>query len=110
VYESPFIVDETRPGNDPHLPETLQDLVAQGRRADAVRTFMRTVRVPAPVILLMPFMPAWKRMTAVAHTLPYDLSIVIGHQQGQPLPVGYYAKVGAPDAGHRRRQESDVHA
>ena len=73
--------------------EPLADLVAQGRRADAVRTFMRTVGVPAPVVLLMPLMPAWKRMTAVAHTLPYDLSIVIGHQQGQPLPVGYYAQV-----------------
>jgi pimeloyl-ACP methyl ester carboxylesterase len=93
VYESPFILDETRPGNDPHLPEALADMVAQGRRADAVRTFMRTVGVPAPVILLMPLMPAWKRMTAVAHTLPYDLSIVIGYQQGQPLPVGYYAQV-----------------
>ena len=27
---------------------------------------------------------------AVAHTLPHDLSIVIEHEQGKPLPVGYY--------------------
>ena len=27
---------------------------------------------------------------AVAHTLPRDLSIVIEHEQGKPLPVGYY--------------------
>jgi hypothetical protein len=44
----------------------------------------------------MRFMPAWKQMTAVAHTLPNDLSIVVGHQQGQPLPPGYYDRVTAP--------------
>jgi pimeloyl-ACP methyl ester carboxylesterase len=93
VYESPFIVDGTRPANDPRLPELVSDMVSRGRRAEAVKTFLRTVGVPAPVVLLMPLMPAWKQMTAVAHTLPYDLSIVVGHQQGQPLPVGYYAEV-----------------
>jgi pimeloyl-ACP methyl ester carboxylesterase len=93
VYESPFIVDGTRPANDPRLPEVVSDMVARGRRAEAVKTFLRTVGAPAPVVLLMPLMPAWKRMTAVTHTLPYDLSIVVGHQQGQPLPVGYYAQV-----------------
>jgi pimeloyl-ACP methyl ester carboxylesterase len=93
VYESPFIVDDTRPANDPRLPEAVGDMVARGRRGQAVKTFMRTVGVPAPIRVLMPLMPAWKGMTAVAHTLPYDLSIVVGHQQGQPLPVGYYATV-----------------
>ncbi len=93
VYESPFIVDGTRPANDPRLPEIVSDMVARGRRAEAVRTFLRTVGVPKPVVLLMPLMPAWKQMTAVAHTLPYDLSIVVGHQQGEPLPAGYYARV-----------------
>jgi len=32
-------------------------------------------------------------MTAVAHTLPYDLSIVIGRQQGEPLAGGCYDDV-----------------
>jgi pimeloyl-ACP methyl ester carboxylesterase len=95
VYESPFIVDGTRLANDPRLPEIVSDMVGRGRRAEAVRTFLRTVGVPTPVVVLMPLMPAWKRMTAVAHTLPYDLSIVVGHQQGQPLPVGYYAEVAS---------------
>lgn len=96
VYESPFIVDGTRPPNDPHLPDTVTTMVAEGRRADAVRTFLRTVGAPAPVVLLMRFLPAWKQMTAVAHTLPHDLSLVVGHQQGRPLPAGYYAGVTSP--------------
>ncbi|MGZ4470171.1 MAG: alpha/beta fold hydrolase [Nocardioidaceae bacterium] len=93
AYEAPFIVDGTHPANDPRLPERTQAYVDEGRRGDAVRLFMRTVGVPAPFIALMRFMPAWKKLTGVAHTLPYDLSIVVGHQQGEPVPAGYYDEV-----------------
>lgn len=93
VYESPFIVDGTRPPNDLRLPDVAAELVAGGRRGDAVRLFMRTVGVPRPVIAAMRLLPTWKQMTAVAHTLPYDLSIVVPHQQGQPLSAGYYDQV-----------------
>ena len=65
-------------------------MVDRGQRGEAVKTFMRVVGVPAPFIGLMRVMPAWKKMTAVAHTLPYDLSIVIGRQQGESLPNGCY--------------------
>jgi pimeloyl-ACP methyl ester carboxylesterase len=36
----------------------------------------------------MRILPAWKKMTGIAHTLPYDLAIVNPHQQGRPLPAG----------------------
>src|SRR5512139_2134 len=93
LYEAPFILDDSHPGNDPKLPERLQELVDEGRRGEAVKTFMRIVGAPAPFIALMRLMPAWKQLTAVAHTLPYDLSIVIEHEQGQPLAPGYYERV-----------------
>lgn len=93
VYEAPFIVDDTHPGNDPQLPARLEAMVAEGRRGDAVKTFMRTVGAPAPVVAMMRLMPVWKKLTGVAHTLPYDLSLVIEHEQGRPLPDGYYDAV-----------------
>lgn len=93
VYEAPFIVDGTHAPNDPELPGRLQTMVADGRRGAAVKTFLRTVGAPAPMIALMPLLPVWKRLTGVAHTLPYDLEIVIGFEQGTPLPVGHYAGV-----------------
>ncbi len=93
VYEVPFIVDDTHRSNDPALPQRLQTMVEQGRRGEAVKTFMRTVGAPAPFIALMRFLPAWKQMTAVAHTLPYDFSLVIDRAQGRPLPAGYYRGV-----------------
>jgi pimeloyl-ACP methyl ester carboxylesterase len=96
VYEAPFIVDGTQAPNDLRLPERLRDLVEAGKRGDAVRLFLRTVGMPAAMVPLMRLMPPWKQMLGIAHTLPFDLSLVIGHQQGQPIPAGYYDAV-APE-------------
>jgi pimeloyl-ACP methyl ester carboxylesterase len=93
VYEAPFIVDGTHPPNDPRFGERLQASVDEGRRGEAVKTFMRTVGAPGLMIALMPLMPVWRKLTGVAHTLPYDAAIVIEHEQGRPLPAGYYADV-----------------
>jgi pimeloyl-ACP methyl ester carboxylesterase len=95
-YEAPFIVDDTHASNDPDLPEQLQAMVDDGRRGDAVKTFMKVVGAPAPMVAIMQFFPVWKQLTAVAHTLPYDLRICIDVQQGRPLPEGLYAGV-APE-------------
>jgi pimeloyl-ACP methyl ester carboxylesterase len=95
VYEAPFILDDTREANDPNLPQTMQTLVDDGRRGEAVKTFMRLVGVPGPFLALMRLMPVWKKLVGVAHTLPHDFSIVSEHQQGRPLPARYYEKVEA---------------
>jgi pimeloyl-ACP methyl ester carboxylesterase len=95
VYEAPFIVDDTHAPNDPRLPGRLQAYVDEGRPGEAVKTFMRTVGAPSPMVAVMPLMPVWRKLTGVAHTLPYDLSIVIEHEQGRPLPAGYCADVAA---------------
>lgn len=96
VYEAPFIVDGSREPNDPRLGQRTQQLVDAGRPGVAATLFLRTVGMPGPVVALMRFLPAWKKMTAVAHTLPHDYAIVLEHQQGQPLPVGHYDGITAP--------------
>ncbi len=95
-YEAPLIVDDSHAPNDADLPEQLQAMVDDGRRGDAVKTFMKVVGAPAPMVAIMRFFPVWKQLTAVAHTLPYDLRICIDVQQGRPLPEGLYAGV-APE-------------
>lgn len=42
--------------------------------------------IPA-LLRLMP--GAWKALTAVAHTLPYDATLLHGYQEGRPLPDGH---------------------
>jgi pimeloyl-ACP methyl ester carboxylesterase len=44
------------------------------------------------MLRLMP--GVWKRLTAVAHTLPYDAQLVERYQSGQPLPAGQWAAAG----------------
>ena len=93
VYEAPFIVDGSHEPTDPDLAEKLQSIVDDRQRSDAVKLFLNVAGVPAPIIAVMRLTPSWKQRTAVAHTLPYDVSIVIGFRQGKPLPDGYYESV-----------------
>jgi pimeloyl-ACP methyl ester carboxylesterase len=86
LYEPPFIVDDSRPPAAADYLEQLNALVAADRRGDAVRLFMRHVGMPAPLVSLMRFMPAWRKLTRVAHTLPYDAAIMGSTQLGRPLP------------------------
>lgn len=93
VYEAPFIVDDTHAPNALDLPEQIEALVADDRRSDAVKLFMKTVGVPAPMLLVMPLFPMWKGLKAVAHTIAYDFRIVVPFEQARPLPAGHYGLV-----------------
>src|SRR5439155_11264181 len=39
---------------------------------------------------------AWKALTAVVRTLPYDAAIIRGYQEGRPLPADQRASVTMP--------------
>jgi pimeloyl-ACP methyl ester carboxylesterase len=96
VYEPPFIVDGTRPPMpDDYLPE-LRRAVAEGRRGDAVKMFMRFVGTPAVFTAIMPLTPVWSKLKAAAPTLPYDITLLHDHQQGKPLTAAEWAEVKAP--------------
>src|SRR5438445_315066 len=96
AYEPPFIVDDTRPPVAPDYATKLNELVAADRRGDAVRLFLREVGVPGIAIALMRFMPAWSKLRGIAHTLPYDFTILDGTQAGEPLPPERWSAVTAP--------------
>lgn len=96
LYEAPFIVDDTHPPLPSTFIADLNALVADGRRADAVKKFMRLVGVPAIGIAVMSWLPLWKKMKAIAHTLPYDLAIVGPYQQGRPLPTDRWSAAAMP--------------
>jgi pimeloyl-ACP methyl ester carboxylesterase len=96
LYESPCIVDDTHPPLPPDFLSRLHGLVAADRRSDAVKLFLRHVGVPAIGMLMMPLMPAWKKLKAVAHTLPYDITIVQDNQRGKPFPKDRWAGARMP--------------
>jgi pimeloyl-ACP methyl ester carboxylesterase len=97
VYEVPFIVEPAkRPA--PDYGERLDDLVTADDRSGAVKHFMRNATgIPAPFVALMPLMPLWKGMKAVAHTLPYDWAALgRDNMYGEPLRAEEWASVTVP--------------
>ncbi|OXS54330.1 alpha/beta hydrolase [Cohnella sp. CIP 111063] len=97
VYEAPFVVDGSRLPVPGHYAATFDKLLAANRRGAAVKHFMRKgVGLPAIVTAMMPLMPAWSKLKAVAHTLPYDTLLTESFQRGKPLPADYWSAVKLP--------------
>lgn len=96
LYEAPFIVDNSRPAVSDDVVHQMKAAIASGRRGDAVKMFMRLVGVPGIFIMLMRWLPVWAKITAVAHTLPYDFAIVGPYQKGHPLPATRWSRATMP--------------
>lgn len=96
LYEAPFIVDDSHPPLADDYVERLESLISQGRRSDAVKMFMKTVGMPAILVAIMPIVPGWSKLKAVAHTLPYDMTIMAEGQRGRPFPPRRWASVTMP--------------
>ena len=78
LYEPPFEVPGTKSGAPKDMLPQLKTMVAEDRRGDAVKYFMKIVGVPSFGIFMMTLFPIWKKLKAVAHTLPYDITILDG--------------------------------
>lgn len=98
VYEVPFMVDPSHHYPTPDYAERLDELVAAGDRAGAVKHFMRNaVGVPGYVVWTMRLMPMWKGLLSTAHTLGYDWAALGAHTMyGAPLDPAEFASVTVP--------------
>ena len=93
AYEPPYIVDESRsrPGTD--LAERLAALVSAGRPGDAAKLFLtEAVQVPPEVVATMEGGPDWPAMTALAHTLCYDVVACANNE----MPSDRLAEIRVP--------------
>jgi pimeloyl-ACP methyl ester carboxylesterase len=95
LYEAPLIVDRGQPSKEGDWTR-IDRFVAEGRRGDALKVFLKMVGMPAFAIALMRWLPVWEKVSAVAHTLAYDGALVRAFQRGEPLPVGAWANVTVP--------------
>ena len=76
LWEPPFILD---PGARPPADQVEQynKMLAEGRRGDAAQYFMeKVVRMPAEFVASARSQPWWAANEALAHTLPYDATIM----------------------------------
>jgi len=93
AYEPPYVHVEGQPGGETHA-HRLQELLADGNRGGAVKYFMRSmVGVPAPAVVMIRLMPwVWRKLEAVAHTLPYDAAVMSGFR----VPADRLAAIRIP--------------
>ena len=97
LYQPPFRVGESKPLPPADFQQQLSELIAADRRSEAVK-YMMTKGMGAPgfAVGIMRLLPLWKRLTVVAHTLPYDVAILGDKVYGEPLSPGDWADVKAP--------------
>jgi len=92
LFEPPYFVDAfPRPPAD--TATTYRELVAAGRRGDAVEYFMATVvGLPPEFVAYARSQPWWANQEALAHTLAYDAEIMADYS----LPAARAASVTVP--------------
>lgn len=95
LYEAPFIIDQSRPSMEEGW-RRIDQAIKAGLPSDAVKTFLKLVGVPAPVVAVMRLLPLWSKLKVVAHTLPYDGELVKDYQRGQPLPANRWDSAKMP--------------
>ncbi|WP_095091183.1 alpha/beta fold hydrolase [Mesorhizobium sophorae] len=95
LYEAPLIVDDSRKTTQGDWA-AIRAAIAEDRRGDAVTAFLKSVGMPGLLIVFMRLTPIWRKLKAVAHTLPYDGAIVEGDQRGKMLDPARWASVHVP--------------
>ncbi|SDT66678.1 alpha/beta fold hydrolase [Jiangella sp. DSM 45060] len=96
LYELPAIIDDTAKPWPSDLLARTDALVAAGRRGDVVKLFMKTVGAPAVAIAMMRLTPVWKKLKAVAHTIPNDFRVLGDTGYGKPFPADRWSAVAQP--------------
>jgi pimeloyl-ACP methyl ester carboxylesterase len=93
LFEPPFIVDDSQPRPPTNLATRYNEMIAAGRRGDAVEYFMtKVVGLPAEFAAQARKAPWWPAQEAMAHTLAYDAAIMGDFS----LPIEQAASVTAP--------------
>ena len=93
AYEPPFVNEGSQLDGSQH-EGALKRLLAAGKRGSAVKYFMRDmVGAPAAMVAIMRLMPwIWRKLEAVAHTLPYDAAVMSAFR----IPRDRFASIRVP--------------
>src|SRR5258708_18145636 len=91
MYEAPYNDDAEAQRAWKQYIKQLTEALAADRRGDAVALFMELVGMPADQIEAMRHAPAWPMFEAIAPTLAYDHTAILGEDASvppQPAAIG----------------------
>jgi pimeloyl-ACP methyl ester carboxylesterase len=97
LYELPIFTDSTRKPVPTDYVQRMDELVAKGDNAGAVKHFMQNgIGVPWFVLLMMGMFGMFKKMAPVGPTLPYDTAFVNPLWTYKPIPAERWSHVTVP--------------
>ena len=93
MYEPPFMVGPHARELPPDHTHVLTRMIAEGQRGDAVKYYLADIiGVPRFMPFVFQFLPMWRKLKAVAPSLPYD-SAIMGNFS---IPKAHAAAITAP--------------
>ena len=97
LYEAPIFTDSSRKPVPSDYVARMDQLVASGDNAGAVRHFMQNgIAVPWYALLMMQLFGMFKKMAPVGPTLPYDTAFVAPLWTYKALPSNRWPNVTVP--------------
>lgn len=97
LYEAPILADASARKVDPRYQQIMEDLIARGDSAGAVKHFMKNgVGVPGFAVLMMQVMGVIKKLAPVGPTLAYDTALLMPYWTYSPPPAGSWANARMP--------------
>lgn len=96
LYEFPIFTDDSR-HVDPSYAKVMDDLIARGDNAGAVKHFMKNgVGVPSFAIFMMRLMGVFKKLAPAGPTLAYDTRFVTPFWTHRAPPAGTWSHATMP--------------
>jgi pimeloyl-ACP methyl ester carboxylesterase len=97
LYEAPIFTDGSRKPVPADYVQRMDQLVASGDNAGAVKHFMQNgIAVPWYVLLMMQLFGMFRKMAPVGPTLPYDTAFVTPLWTYKPIPANHWPNVTIP--------------
>ena len=91
LYDASWAADDTEAATYVGLRSEVDVLLARGRHGRAIQHFLIGIGMPRVFAALMPIMPGWRRMRALAPTLRHDMDLT-----AQPPPLEIAAEIAVP--------------
>ncbi len=91
LYDASWVVDDAEAATYADLRAEVDRLLVDGKPGRALQRFLVGIGMPRVFARLLPVMPGWRRMRALAPTLRHDMDLT-----AQPPPLEVAAEITVP--------------
>lgn len=91
LYDASWVADHEEAATYAQLCAEVEGLLDGGRGAVAIKRFLIGIGMPKAFARLLPVMPGWRRLVALAPTLRYDMALT-----ASPPPLDAAAQITVP--------------